>query len=95
MEQNTQRFVNWKPIKTVKENYNAFQDDDGCPDNSPESGEGIPTDSDGDGFIDNLDDLSSLKTTKNNFDQIIALKKIWVPAVLIIIIFLISLIVIL
>ena len=47
------------------------------------------------GFIDNLDDLSSLKTTKNNFDQIIALKKIWVPAVLIIIIFLISLIVIL
>ena len=47
------------------------------------------------GFIDNLDDLSSLKVNKNNFDQIIALKKIWVPTVLAIIIFLISLIFIL
>ena len=47
------------------------------------------------GFIDNLDDLSSLKINNNNFNQIIALKKIWVPVILVVLIFLISLIVIL
>jgi hypothetical protein len=36
---------------TVRETYNKFQDEDGCPDTSPEGGDGIK-DSDNDGFVD-------------------------------------------
>ena len=40
---------------TVKERYNKYQDEDGCPDVSPEGG-GVPlADADGDGFVDNID----------------------------------------
>ncbi len=39
---------------TVKETYNKFQDDDGCPDLSPDDGKGI-ADSDADGYPDYMD----------------------------------------
>ena len=45
------------------------------------------------GFINNLDELSSLKYKKNNFDQIRKLKKIIIPASIIILAVLISLII--
>ena len=39
---------------SLRENYNLFQDEDGCPDLSPDTDAGI-ADSDGDGFPDYLD----------------------------------------
>ena len=39
----------------LKEHYNKFQDEDGCPDYVPGSGEGGLPDSDGDGFVDIAD----------------------------------------
>ena len=47
------------------------------------------------GFIDNLDNLSSLKTSSNNFNQIIKLKKFLLPLTAIVVIFFICLIYIL
>jgi len=39
----------------LREHYNKFQDEDGCPDISPDGGEGGLPDSDGDGFVDLAD----------------------------------------
>ena len=46
---------------TVKENYNKFQDDDGCPDRISDNK--LISDSDADGYSDFLDLLS--KPTRN------------------------------
>ena len=39
----------------LREQYNRFQDEDGCPDNLPGEGAGGAADTDEDGFIDLID----------------------------------------
>ena len=53
---------------TVKETYNKFQDDDGCPDLSPDDGKGI-ADSDGDGYPDYMDLCPTQSETFNGIDD--------------------------
>jgi hypothetical protein len=47
------------------ENYNQYQDDDGCPDQAPE----VPKDSDGDGILDEKDKCPKEKETFNNYQD--------------------------
>jgi len=47
------------------ENYNQYQDDDGCPDEKPEE----PKDSDGDGILDEKDKCPKEKETFNNYQD--------------------------
>jgi len=47
------------------ENYNQYQDDDGCPDQVPEE----PKDSDGDGILDEKDKCPKEKETFNNYQD--------------------------
>ena len=52
----------------VKETYNRFQDEDGCPDLSPDTDAGI-ADTDGDGFPDYLDLCPNDAETFNGIDD--------------------------
>ena len=54
----------------LKETYNKFQDEDGCPDNLPGSGDGGAADSDGDGIIDLIDNCPNQPETFNGIDDI-------------------------
>ena len=53
---------------TVKETYNKFQDEDGCPDLSPDGNVGV-ADTDGDGFPDYLDLCPTQSETFNGIDD--------------------------
>ena len=53
---------------SVKENYNKFQDEDGCPDLSPNDGKNT-ADSDNDGFADFLDLCPNQPETFNGIDD--------------------------
>ena len=53
---------------TVKERYNKFQDEDGCPDSSPETGKVI-ADADYDGYPDYMDSCPNQPETFNGIDD--------------------------